>query len=90
MFPLKNLLRIVILPASALDELSRLRVSYPMTFMISNPEMGMKSYCGVLEFSAEENMCHIPYWMMNNLMVQEGSEVIIRSMNLRKGKFVKI
>ena len=59
-----------------------------MTFMISNPQMGIKSYCGVLEFSADEGVCYIPYWMMNNLCVQEGSEVIIRSMNLQKGTFV--
>lgn len=81
---------LVILPSSALNELSRLRISYPMTFMISNPDMQMKSYCGVLEFSAEEGMCHIPMWMMNNLCLQEGSEVILRSMNLNKGKYVKI
>ena len=27
----------IILPSSALNELARLRISYPMTFMISNP-----------------------------------------------------
>jgi hypothetical protein len=27
----------IILPSSALAELARLRISYPMTFMISNP-----------------------------------------------------
>jgi ubiquitin fusion degradation protein 1 len=27
----------IILPSSALSELARLRISYPMTFMISNP-----------------------------------------------------
>jgi ubiquitin fusion degradation protein 1 len=27
----------IILPGSALHELARLRISYPMTFMISNP-----------------------------------------------------
>lgn len=52
--------------------------------------MGIKTYCGVLEFSAEEGMCHIPIWMMNNLCVEEGSEIILRNMNLQKGTFVKI
>ena len=80
----------VILPTSALHELARLKISYPMTFMISNPQMGMKTYCGVLEFSAEEGMCHIPIWMMNNLCVEEGSEIILRNMNLNKGTFIKI
>ena len=44
----------IILPSSALNELARLRISYPMTFMISNPQISKKSYVGVLEFSAEE------------------------------------
>lgn len=81
---------LVILPTSALHELSRLKISYPMTFMISNPQMNVKSYCGVLEFSAEEGMCHIPVWMMENLCVEEGSEIILRNMNLKKGTFIKI
>ena len=80
----------VILPTSALHELARLRIQYPMTFMISNSQMGIKTYCGVLEFSAEEGMCHIPIWMMNNLCVEEGSEIILRNMNLNKGTYVKI
>ena len=53
-----------------------------MTFMISNSMMGMKSFCGVLEFSAEEGMVHIPVWMMNNLCLEEGAEIILRNMNL--------
>jgi ubiquitin fusion degradation protein 1 len=61
-----------------------------MTFMISNPMMNKKAYCGVLEFSAEEGMCHIPVWMMDNLLVEEGSEIILRSVNLKKGTFIKI
>lgn len=80
----------IILPSSALNELSRMKVSYPMTFMIMNPEMSIRTYCGVLEFDAEENSCNIPYWMMNNLCLGEGSEVIVRSVNLKKGTFVKI
>ena len=61
-----------------------------MTFMISNSVMGMKSFCGVLEFSAEEGMVHIPVWMMNNLCLEEGAEIILRNMNLQKGSFIKI
>ena len=78
----------IIMPASALDELTRMRIQYPMTFMVSNAQMGIKTYCGVLEFSADEGIIHLPVWMMNNLCVEEGSDVILRSMNLRKGTFV--
>ena len=80
----------IILPSSALNELARLRISYPMTFMISNPQISKKSYCGVLEFSAEEGMCHLPVWLMHNLFLEEGSEVILRNVNLNKGNFMKI
>jgi ubiquitin fusion degradation protein 1 len=59
-----------------------------MLFMISNPQVGKKTYCGVLEFSAEEGLCYLPYWMMNNLFLEEGSEIILRNVNLQKGKFV--
>jgi ubiquitin fusion degradation protein 1 len=78
------------MPTSALAELGRLNISYPMTFMIQNPQLGKKSFCGVLEFSAEEGVVHIPVWMMNNLFIEEGAEVIIRNMNLQKGKSVKL
>lgn len=81
-------MNIVILPSSALHELARLNITYPMLFMISNPQVGKKSYCGVLEFSAEEGLCYLPYWMMNNLFLEEGSEIILRNVNLQKGKFI--
>ena len=81
-FLISSLAPLVIMPTSALHELARLNIQYPMTFMISNSQMGMKSFCGVLEFSAEEGMVHIPVWMMNNLCLEEGSEIILRNMNL--------
>lgn len=77
------------MPESALHELSRIHTSYPMTFMISNPELGLKTYCGNLEFIAQENTCNIPIWMMNLLCLEEGSEVIIRNVNLKKGNYIK-
>jgi len=35
-------------------------------------------------------MIHIPIWMMNNLCLEEGSDVVIRNIGLNKGSFVKI
>ena len=58
-----------------------------MLFMISNPQMAKKTYCGVLEFSAEEGVCYLPYWMMNNLYLEEGTEIILRNVSLKKGRF---
>jgi len=54
------------MPASALHELARLSISYPMMFMISNPQMAKKTYCGVLEFSAEEGLVYLPIWVLKN------------------------
>lgn len=61
-----------------------------MMFMVSNPQMAKKTYCGVLEFSAEEGMAHLPVWMMNNLFLEEGSEIILRNVTLKKGSFIVI
>ena len=52
--------------------------------------MKKKSYCGVLEFIAEEGKCYLPNWMMDNLLAEEGQEVIITTQNLPKGNFLKI
>ena len=65
---LSNLNLIVILPSSALHELARLSISYPMMFMLSNPQMGKKTHCGVLEFSAEEGLCYLPYWVRSVIL----------------------
>lgn len=58
----------IFLPPSALDKLARMNVEYPMLFEISS-SVGRKSHCGVLEFSAEEGYCYMPFWMMENLFV---------------------
>lgn len=80
----------IILPQSALSELARLKVSYPMIFRAVNIPMSRKCYCGVLEFIAEEGVCYMPHWMMNNLFLEEGAEVHIQNVTLPKGTFVAI
>jgi len=80
----------IILPQSALDHLARLNISYPMLFEVSNPGAARRTHCGVQEFSAEEGMCYLPYWMMCNLLLQEGDLVKITNTSLPKGTFVKL
>ena len=80
----------IILPSSALHELAHLHITYPMTFRVVNTQVKKKTYCGVLEFVAEEGTCYMPYWMMENLMVGEGDEILITSVSLQKGTFVEI
>jgi ubiquitin fusion degradation protein 1 len=62
----------IFLPPSALDKLARMNVEYPMLFEITNNVVGKKSHCGVLEFSAEEGWCYMPFGMMQNLCVSGG------------------
>ena len=59
----------IFLPPSALDKLARMNVEYPMLFEITNNFIDKKTHCGVLEFSAEEGWCYMPFWMMQNLLV---------------------
>eukprot|EP00164_Ancoracysta_twista_P000451 GFYU01000610.1.p1 GENE.GFYU01000610.1~~GFYU01000610.1.p1 ORF type:complete len:291 (+),score=106.46 GFYU01000610.1:99-971(+) len=80
----------IIMPPSALDLLARLAISYPMLFELSFagcPEK--KMHCGVLEFIAEEGIVYLPYWMMQNLNVEEGHIITVKSATIPKGKFVK-
>lgn len=78
----------ILLPASALDTLTRLNIQYPMTFEITAPNGG-KTHCSVLEFTAPEGTAYLPYWMMSNLTLTEGRRIRIRNVSLPKATFVK-
>lgn len=82
----------IILPASALDTLARLRVTYPMMFSLVNPKRPreLRTHSGVMEFSAEEGRCYIPYWMMQNLLIESGGLLEVTNVSLRKGTYVKL
>lgn len=80
----------VILPMSAAERLVNMQVSTPMLFKLTNTQMGLSTHCGVLEFSAEEGTCLLPYWLMQNLVVVEGGSVSIESVTLPRGTFVQI
>ncbi len=45
---------------------------YPMLFKLTNEARGRSTHCGVLEFVADEGMMYIPYWMLQNLQLEEG------------------
>jgi ubiquitin fusion degradation protein 1 len=79
----------IILPPSALDQLTRLHIEYPMLFELSNTGLRRRTHAGVQEFVAEEGICYMPFWMMQNLLLEEGAFVHIRSTSLPRGTFVK-
>ena len=81
----------IILPPSCLEKLARLEITYPMMFEISNPRQAQhRLHCGVLEFVAQEGMVYLPYWMMENMRLNEGDIVHLRSATLQKGRYVKL
>ncbi|XP_059314286.1 uncharacterized protein LOC132065071 [Lycium ferocissimum] len=80
----------IIMPPSALDRLASLHIDYPMLFELRNATTERVSHCGVLEFIAEEGMIYMPYWMMQNLFLQEGDIVTVKNVTLPKGKYVKL
>ncbi|KAJ8572154.1 hypothetical protein K7X08_008665 [Anisodus acutangulus] len=80
----------IIMPPSALDRLASLHIDYPMLFELRNASTERVSHCGVLEFIAEEGMIYMPYWMMQNLFLQEGDIVTVKNVTLPKGKYVKL
>jgi ubiquitin fusion degradation protein 1 len=81
----------IILPPSALDRLSQLGdLDFPMLFNIENVKEKTKTHCGVLEFIADEGVCYLPYWMMQNLRLVEGDVLRVKNARLPKGTFVKL
>lgn len=72
----------IIMPPSALDQLTRLNIVYPMLFKLSNKKTQRTTHCGVLEFVADEGKIYIPYWMMQNLMLETGGLVTVESATL--------
>lgn len=80
----------ILLPPSAFDTLARLQVDYPMLFRLSSSTDNRMTHCGVLEFTAEEGTCYIPFWMMQNLLIEEGAVITVTNVSLPKASFVKL
>lgn len=81
----------IILPPSCLEKLATLEITYPMIFELANPNyLQRRLHCGVLEFIAQEGMVYMPYWMMENMQLNEGDIVHLRSASIQKGSFVKL
>ena len=64
-------------------------VAYPMLFELSNSAVGKHTHCGVLEFTADEGRCYLPFWMMQGLFIEEGALLNVKNVTLPKAKFVK-
>jgi ubiquitin fusion degradation protein 1 len=79
----------IIMPPSALDQLTRLNIVYPMLFKLTNNGSSRTTHCGVLEFVADEGKVYIPYWMMQNLALDQGGLLQVESASLPVATFAK-
>jgi len=81
----------IIMPPSALANLTNLDLDSPWMFQLRNPaNPAASTHGGVLEFIAEEGVVHLPYWMMKTLRLSEGDPIRITGTELPKGKLVKL
>eukprot|EP01080_Neovahlkampfia_damariscottae_P011983 gene11983-5384_t len=80
----------IILPPSALDELSRLNVVYPMLFEIISDKNNKMTHSGVLEFSGDEGKVYLPFWIQQHLGIKPGEIITIKNATLPKGTFTKL
>ena len=74
----------------ALNEQKQLENGDIMFFKVTNKELNFGQVCGVHEFSAPPAICHIPYHIMDNLAITEGSTVQIEKVCPVKGSFMKL
>jgi len=79
----------IIMPPSALEQLTRLNINYPMLFKLTNKKTRRETHCGVLEFVADEGKVYLPLWMMHNMTLEEGDLVQMESVSLPVGTFSK-
>jgi len=79
----------IIMPPSALETLTHLNVEYPMMFRLSSRAHDRHTHCGVLEFVADEGRIYIPYWMMRNLLLDEGDAVSVQVVTLPVATYSK-
>ncbi|WPH00721.1 Hypothetical protein R9X50_00355100 [Acrodontium crateriforme] len=80
----------IFLPASALDKLTQLHITYPMLFELINGNKGKSTHAGVLEFTAEEGRCYLPFWLMQTLLLEPGDLLQTKSTDLSPGSFIKL
>ncbi|GAA6061602.1 hypothetical protein JCM10212_000910 [Sporobolomyces blumeae] len=81
----------IVMPPSALDELTQLDIELPITFEVTNPaNPELNTHVGVLEFIADEGCVNLPQWIMDQLRLNEGDPIKIVGGRYPKGKFAKI
>ncbi|GAA5885248.1 hypothetical protein JCM6882_009537 [Rhodosporidiobolus microsporus] len=81
----------IVMPPSALEELTQLDIEFPVTFELTNPaNPELNTHVGVLEFIADEGCVNLPQWMMDQLRLNEGDPIRLVGGRYPKGKLAKI
>lgn len=80
----------IILSEDILYEYKDNKEMFPLTFRIVNPETLLSTICSVQEFTALPGTCIIPYRIMDNLMLEQGSKVTLVYESIPKGSYIKI
>jgi ubiquitin fusion degradation protein 1 len=81
----------ILLPPSILHKINeRDDVEFPLFFKVINPICDYGRVCAVHEFTSTEGLIIMPYYIMEELGIQEGSEVNIDYVNPPKGSYLKI
>ena len=82
----------LLLPSSVLYSLQEENDEFnsPLFFRLKNKSNEFYQECGVHEFSAPPGVIHAPYYVMNNLGINEGDMVNIELVNPPEGSFIKI
>lgn len=57
------------MPPSALEQLTRLNINYPMLFKLTNKNTSRITHCGVLEFVADEGKVYLPLWVKHKVNI---------------------
>ncbi|KFM80562.1 Ubiquitin fusion degradation protein 1-like protein, partial [Stegodyphus mimosarum] len=60
-----------------------------MLFKLENKRTHRVTHCGVLEFVADEGKVYLPYWMMRNLLLEEGGILHLENATLPVATFSK-
>ena len=75
---------------SLIDKIGEKSLEFPLFFSIKNIITHYSTTCAVHEFSAPEGVCNIPFHIMQDLGVNEGSNIEIQLLCLVSGSFIKL
>lgn len=80
----------IILSEDVLYEYKDDKEMFPLTFRIINPETMLSTVCAVHEFTSLPGTCILPYRIMDNLMLEQGSTINLVYETVPKGSYIKI